>query len=386
MAFSLQISRKFCTTSFLMLRRLAKRSNPGLGYQITAIEDAAKVMQSDPEGFEGLESDLFNAHKSHKQHELNLQHQKEKLRQYIIKRKYFNKDPLPNLLTYAEKEQIKFLHSSDNEEWTVEKLAESFPASAETICKILKAHWNPMSPKRILSHDAGVLRNWQRFKNGEYSAKISTELYEHLKKFFDRDTKDINILQDPTQTFQRKQWQKPKSNEFSSIISSLRPKTNDTRNMTTLSDGKPKEKSVGTNNADNDTYLLGEIKNKKPMTIHEVKAKHGEDNSENSANINKSLDQLAAQKLTNISGTGIVREKNKCPSNAIAAIDYTEKFVSNEVVISEVDKKRYGMCATKERIHIPRKLWKKGATYRANDCYYDDDGEFLYRVPGMTSQ
>ncbi|XP_023308470.2 uncharacterized protein LOC111690250 [Lucilia cuprina] len=382
MGFSLQLSRTFSTTSLLMVRRLAKRSNPGLGYQLTAIEDAAKVIQSDPEGFEGLESDLFNAHKSHKQHELDLQRQKDKIRQRIIERKYFKKDQLPNLLTYAEKEQIKFLHSSDKEEWTVEKLSESFPASAETICKILKSNWSPLSSKRILSHDTSVFRNWERFKKGEYNGKISSDMYEHLKKFVDREP-NINILHDPTKSFQKMQWQKPKSNEFSSIISSLRPKTNDQVNTKALTDGKAKEKSGTIGSSESDSYLLGEIQNKKPITIHQLKSSHLSDKSlqDNS----KSLDQLAAQKLKNSSGTGIIKEKG-ITSNTIAAFDYTEKFVSNEVVINEVDKKRYGMSTTKERIHIPRKLWRKGATYRANDCYYDDDGEFLYRVPGMTSK
>ncbi|XP_037813871.1 uncharacterized protein LOC119605003 [Lucilia sericata] len=383
MGFSLQISRTFSTTSFLMIRRLPKRSNPGLGYQLTAIEDAAKIIQSDPEGFEGLESDLFNAHKSHKQHELDLQRQKDKIRQHIIERKYFKKEQLPNLLTYAEKEQIKFLHSSDKEEWTVEKLAESFPASAETICKILKANWSPMSPKRIHSHDTSVLRNWERFKKGEYNEKISSDLYEHLKKFVDRETNNFHILHDPTQSFQKRQWQKPKSNEFFSIISSLRPKTNEQVNTTALTDGKTKEKRAAIDGGDSDTYLLGEIQNKKPMTIHQLKSSNMSNKSlqDNS----KSLDQLAAQKLKNTSGTGIIKDKDTT-SSTIAEFDYTEKFVSNEIVINEVDRKRYGMSTTKERIHIPRKLWRKGATYRANDCYYDDDGEFLYRVPGMTSK
>ncbi|KAL4702737.1 hypothetical protein ACJJTC_001482 [Scirpophaga incertulas] len=36
-----------------------------------------------------------------------------------------------------------------------------------------------------------------------------------------------------------------------------------------------------------------------------------------------------------------------------------------------------------ERIRIPKKLYKKDATYKVNDCYYDHDGKFLYRVLGM---
>jgi len=36
-------------------------------------------------------------------------------------------------------------------------------------------------------------------------------------------------------------------------------------------------------------------------------------------------------------------------------------------------------------IKIPRKVWKKGYTYRVKDCFYDDEGDFLYRVPGLTT-
>lgn len=36
-----------------------------------------------------------------------------------------------------------------------------------------------------------------------------------------------------------------------------------------------------------------------------------------------------------------------------------------------------------ERIRVPADKWKKGCTFKIGDCYYDDDGGFLYRVPGM---
>lgn len=38
-----------------------------------------------------------------------------------------------------------------------------------------------------------------------------------------------------------------------------------------------------------------------------------------------------------------------------------------------------------KRIRIPKRAYKKGATYKIDDCYYDDDGKFLYRVLGMTN-
>lgn len=36
-------------------------------------------------------------------------------------------------------------------------------------------------------------------------------------------------------------------------------------------------------------------------------------------------------------------------------------------------------------IKITKNIYKPGMTYRVSDCYYDDDGEFLYRVPGVRS-
>lgn len=51
----------------------------------------------------------------------------------IVGRKYFKPEKGINLLTWSEKEQIRYLHDSDQDTWTVEKLAESFPASEMTI-------------------------------------------------------------------------------------------------------------------------------------------------------------------------------------------------------------------------------------------------------------
>ncbi len=35
------------------------------------------------------------------------------------------------------------------------------------------------------------------------------------------------------------------------------------------------------------------------------------------------------------------------------------------------------------RINIPRKMWKKDKIFRVRDCFYNDRGNFLYRVPGF---
>jgi len=75
--------------------------------------------------------------------------------------------------------------------------------------------------------------------------------------------------------------------------------------------------------------------------------------------------------IENPSGTGFL------PS-------FVPKFASSEIVISAADQRKYEITQVKTRIVIPRKLHRQGATYRVDDAYYDDDGELLYRVPGMT--
>ena len=37
----------------------------------------------------------------------------------------------------------------------------------------------------------------------------------------------------------------------------------------------------------------------------------------------------------------------------------------------------------KEKIYIPTDLHKENAVYQINDCFYDSNGEFLHRIPGV---
>lgn len=60
----------------------------------------------------------------------------------------------------------------------------------------------------------------------------------------------------------------------------------------------------------------------------------------------------------------------------------TYKVELNTQLSVEVDKKVYALSYP-EKITVPKEKYKKGYTYKINDCYYDDDGEFLYRVPGI---
>jgi hypothetical protein len=47
------------------------------------------------------------------------------------------------------------------------------------------------------------------------------------------------------------------------------------------------------------------------------------------------------------------------------------------------DQAIYRSLEIKDHIKIPKSVWKKGKIYKVDDCFYDFDGEFLYRVPGL---
>ena len=54
----------------------------------------------------------------------------------IIEKKVYPKPTNPNLLTWMEKEMIRYLHKMDPEEWSYDRLAESFPATTGVIHKV----------------------------------------------------------------------------------------------------------------------------------------------------------------------------------------------------------------------------------------------------------
>ena len=48
-----------------------------------------------------------------------------------VEKKYFPEEQELNLLTWSAKEQIRYLHHTDPQQWTPEHIAECFPISPE---------------------------------------------------------------------------------------------------------------------------------------------------------------------------------------------------------------------------------------------------------------
>lgn len=305
----------------------------------------------------------MEVHKSYKEHEKDYDDFKDKLGLWKTKQQHFNVKN-PNFLTYIEKEQIKLLHARDPEEWNPEKLSESFPATAEIISKICKAKWIAESEERIKKHDETVFKNWKLLKSGNLPI-FDSKLKDHIANFAKRSLKDLKNL--PTKGVRKRiELPSPAINEFSSIITSCEKYKEEEPKMVEEKKTIPKNDIPAT---EDETYLLGKVVYKKNLRFQDLKSAMTQVKS-----LPISEESTAVIGPPNPSGTGIV------PENPFSV----GKFEENVIMISKADADKFHISPIKERVHIPRKLYKQGLTYRVEDCYYDSDGEFLYRVPGMT--
>jgi hypothetical protein len=84
-----------------------------------------------------------------------------------------------NLLTYAEKEKIRFLHSQNPEEWTAENLANAFPISADGVQKIVKSTFRARSLREVQTHDQLVAERIQSIQSGD--KPLAPDLEERMK-------------------------------------------------------------------------------------------------------------------------------------------------------------------------------------------------------------
>jgi hypothetical protein len=90
--------------------------------------------------------------------------QRSKLKRQIVRRKHFKRKKEISVLTWQAKEQIRFLNQEYPEEWTVDKLTESFPVSRFGVLDVLKSSYIPRDEKEIKKHDIKALRNIQDIK------------------------------------------------------------------------------------------------------------------------------------------------------------------------------------------------------------------------------
>ncbi|KAJ8718535.1 hypothetical protein PYW08_002772 [Mythimna loreyi] len=352
----------------LRSRRLDTRNpNPGLDRQIKAFEaDGLRVKEENLEEFvEQSESDFYNVGEAYNEHQNETLIGKYELRHHIVKEKYF-KENMPNLLTWSEKEQIRHLASTEPDEWTPEKIAESFPITEQAAKKLLKFPWKPATEQRIARHDASVMRNWKELKEG--SLDIPPELRNHFLKFSNRtipplSQKSVKIDITPEQDL----------GEFEQIVRKCAAKESKD-NFTEQQSSNLALPSPHSSKPQNKKFR--EKSDSKLITLDELTSK-----------IKNRLEKGSEVDIND----KIIINSTQAPNQSI-----TERVQADMELFHESHKKNdlveYKTKSEEpneimnypERIRIPKNAYKKGATYKVNDCYYDHDGRFLYRVLGMS--
>ncbi|KYM78375.1 hypothetical protein ALC53_11030 [Atta colombica] len=421
----------------------ATRTKPlaGIHKKMKFIKKDESVDNFDAEDISEFETDFMNVGTSHKMYKREMQNRKERFKQQIVQ-KYF-KEKEPRFLTFAEKELIQKLHNFNPEEWTIEKLSESFPALPETIRKILRTKWLPKSVEKVVEYDNVVKRNWEKFRKGEFP--LSPILSEHLTKF-----KNRKIISTDRELLAKRfvpilEFKKPKSQLFSSIVQTyldekqedmkllsqehnsnkLTDKSNHYENQnlltaSTMTDSMTVIKSTetyrlnkelsSTSRIDSQNHVPFNKKKEKLLIFDEFVKEKFEDINEESPEegsillnaYRKQVDasqEVQSTEVATASDNAVIYPKEGAPSKIVrqsekdVSINFNDKNRSFNIIEADDNLLNTSIIARNKKvdvelnyakpIKIAKHLYKPGMTYRISDCYYDDDGEFLYRVPSV---
>jgi len=197
-----------------------------------------------------------------------------------------------------------------------------------------------MTQQKIINHDQTVQENWAKFKQNK---DLPSDLREHLAKFTHRHTQTTISS---AVSLSKHRIEPKKGGDFSEII---------------LSYQRLKEKKNQVEPSLDDTVEIAEEKpNKQLVTLKEFQKNLPE---------NITVEAGSEITLTQEELTKIVQTRHKQSDNKVGFVQKTSKDVSHLIYPG--------------KITIPPDIYKKGCTYKLNDCYYNSDGNFLYRVPGM---
>lgn len=131
-----------------------------------------------------------------------------------------------------------------------------------------------------------------------------------------------------------------------------------------------------------------EISHKEKIALTNIYKKYVESkNSEDvSFNVMNNIKKDAIIEKKDISTTKTLSDKNSILNIKTDEFKVATKL-NNDISLDTYIKERNSFMETNveyfKRIKIPQNVYKQGMTYRIKDCYYDDDGEFLYRIPGL---
>ncbi|XP_045139250.1 uncharacterized protein LOC123520752 [Portunus trituberculatus] len=166
------VGRVFCTSGFARcLTTSALLSGRGIRGTVKVLGlREEEIEEMNPDELEAMTDASFNTFNQEAAHiEVDAKKYQHYLRRRTIQHKYFKAyGPVEeNLLTCSMKEQLKYLHSSDPDQWTPEVLSKSFPISPEGVVRLTKSYWIPKSEVERQRHDKAVVARWKKHMRGQ---------------------------------------------------------------------------------------------------------------------------------------------------------------------------------------------------------------------------
>jgi len=362
-----------------------------------------------------------------KQQRADEEFQKDLAKKKIIQKNMFPKPEHPALLTWMEMEMIRYLHSKDPTEWSYERLAESFPATKGVIHKVVKSK-TLLCKDRIREYNQEVVSNWKKLSKKQLELEPKYE--QHLKSNngnLKLTPGEKSLAEQEIMVKFERSLSVPKPaipGEFASIIVNYNKKIakRETENKSVQAQEVFEMASLFGDNSIPGTPVMNEVS---PYSETALLATNIDLSKEKRMDVEKFRKQYLKRdgekksKKENIEDPNPFREKylewvkkeedkSKYASKSVQKIEASE--VSNiekeasflyENVEEEIDvkvsetgqtyvfdpesgyKQPYINPDNPDFIEIPKQLKNKYKLFQVGDSYYDNEGDFLFRVPGL---
>ena len=124
------------------------KKDPGIRRQVRAVEEF-----SDPNKFPSEEEldeevDVLKFDKLYDKSQQTKSQVREMVQLKMVQQKYFKEGNRENILSWSDKEHIRYLHNSDPQQWTFEMIAEQFRIDPQVAKAVATAKWIPKKPQK----------------------------------------------------------------------------------------------------------------------------------------------------------------------------------------------------------------------------------------------
>ncbi|CAG0893959.1 unnamed protein product, partial [Darwinula stevensoni] len=290
-----------------------------------------------------------------------------------VKKKYFAEEQELNLLTWSAKEQIRYLHHTDPQQWTPEHIAQCFPISPEG--KLLQHNQPLLNEKAIVKHDTDVARRWRKqgLQGGPISEKVAEEV---ARKLFHAPTKNPNSLPALPEGRMSLEQSSPKG-EFVKLYEQY------------TGEGVQRQESPGVLNIKEVGIPMDHQHQYVQWKMDEMKTSDGDPSPQ--VRVRISEDERHKQVMEDVRDSlphivSKYQSRSKVLPEVVQQDHLTKEAYLYDPEVGYQHPVGKKTTSPSDRISIPpERLQPPGhedqAIYRVGNSFYDSDGEFLFSVP-----